>query len=162
MTETEFKACGFLTVLKTLRMGFSSKSRTLKRRYLPVHVYIGARCPAPILVGEGLGLDKVAIPQSDPRCFSVSQDTMKLTDLTLDLQDPHAFMKGVLRLHGIPRGVPNGSRYLCVDISQTPCQCHHFSLDIYLVYPNHVYFGSCWCSALCLCWPDLHLLYCEF
>lgn len=76
-------------------MGFSSKIRTLKYRYLPIHVYVGARCPAPILVVGGLGLAKVAIPQSHPRCFSVSWDTMKLADLTLDLWDPRAFMKGV-------------------------------------------------------------------
>jgi len=71
-TKTEFKACLFLTVLETLTMGFSSKIGTLKRRYLPVLIYVWARCPAPIPVGGGLGLDQAAIPQSDPRRLLVS------------------------------------------------------------------------------------------
>lgn len=134
MTKTEFRAYVSLMVLKTLRMGFSSKIRAPKCRHLPVHIYVWAKCPAPILFSRGLGLDRAAIPLSDSWNFWVSEDTMKSTDSTPDFWDCKSVW-GESRDTWVTTGYFKCLCFLCGDKWVKPL-VSAVNLEIYLVYPK--------------------------
>lgn len=121
-------------VLKTLRMGFSSKIRALKCRHLPVHIYVWAKCPAPILFNRGLGLNQAAIPQSDSWSFSFSEGIMKSTDSTLDFWDCKSVWRES-RDTRVTTGYFKCLYFLCGDKWVKPL-VSAINLEISLVYPK--------------------------
>lgn len=135
MIKTEFRAYISLIVLKTLRMGFSSKIRALKCRYLPVRICVWVKCPAPILFCGGLGLDQAATHSQIPGAFQSlktpwSQQTWHLTFGTVSL------CEGSLEIHGLLQGISNVSTS-CVGTNESnPLWVPYFNLEIYLVYPK--------------------------